>query len=145
MSHDIPELAAAVRFIIEQSSSCWPPFWSQFPRGTCGDTSLILGAILDDFGYSGFEYVCGEMNKSDGGHSSHAWLQKEELIIDITADQFSDITDSVIVSTNSNWHKRWHVSNRSCSDLKKYPTTQVVEVLRLYRIVSENLALSKRE
>jgi hypothetical protein len=139
VTEEIRQLAFAVRTGIENSTFAWPQFWSQFPRGACGDASLILGAVLDDSAHTGFEYICGVVDNSDGTSPSHAWLQRGDLIVDITADQFPDVADSVIVSTDSWWHRKWRVSQRSPGDLKKYPIEQVAELYRLYGAVLKKL------
>jgi hypothetical protein len=46
-------------------------------------------------------YVCGQR----GPNLSHAWLQVEDIIVDITADQFGE--PPVIVTTNTKWHEGW--------------------------------------
>jgi hypothetical protein len=77
-----------------------------FPSGTCGDASLLLGAFLADQGVAGFEYVCGERgSKQEDTWTSHAWLRRGPLVIDITADQFADAPAAVIVESPSVWHE----------------------------------------
>lgn len=85
---------------------------SEFPRGSCGDISTLLGLYLE----SGFgidvEYVAGVK-----GEQHHAWIQYQGLIIDITADQF-DGMDIVIAEPISEWHQGfniWH-KRRPCID-----------------------------
>ena len=56
-----------------------------FPRGCCGIISELMGDYLNTVGIGEFGYVCG---MKDG--ASHAWLEVDELIADITGDQFSD-------------------------------------------------------
>jgi hypothetical protein len=126
-------IASAVRRALEEcSANEYPQYWGSFPRGTCGDTALVLGAFLVDAGYIGFEYICGEMQKSDGSSSSHAWLQRNDFVIDITADQFHDMDAAVIVSENSAWHRKFRISQRTVGDFRQYPVEQVVELYRLH-------------
>ena len=61
-----------------------------FPRGCCGDTCLLLGHYLLANGINS-RYVCGNYHGKHGHFQSHAWLlTDDEMIIDITGDQFSD-------------------------------------------------------
>lgn len=76
--------------------------FENFPRGSCGDTSVLLGTYLSEKGLGDFNYISG--GKKIGKWSSHAWLEQNGLIIDITADQFEDQDLKVIVVRNSNWH-----------------------------------------
>lgn len=69
-----------------------------FPRGACGNTSYVLGHFLEEIGFGIFNYVIGYM-----GQQSHAWLEKEEIAVDITADQFDFVKSKVLVQP-TNWH-----------------------------------------
>ena len=86
--------------------------FQDFPHGSCGDASLLLGKYLEDSGLNDFEYVSGEFYDSDGQYRSHAWLEKENLIIDITTDQFIDRDESVFISTDKTWHERFKIKHR---------------------------------
>ena len=63
--------------------------FSRFPRGCCGDSSDLLAQYLLENGIRTY-YVCGTHYEDDcENNQSHAWLLTEdEVIIDITADQF---------------------------------------------------------
>lgn len=63
----------------------------QFPTACCGDTSCLLGQYLLDHGIAS-QYVCGNSYCGHKGQS-HAWLQVEDVIIDITGDQFKSHSD----------------------------------------------------
>lgn len=72
-----------------------------FPLGACGDTTEMLGQYLDDRGFGVWMYIQGHRD-TDGW--THAWLERDGVVIDITADQFEDVTEPVIVSATSTWH-----------------------------------------
>jgi len=76
---------------------------THFPRGACGHASELLGRFLRD--QLGIEpvYILKE-NKRAGGSwkGSHAWLETEGLIVDITGDQFG--WEPVIVTSSSARH-----------------------------------------
>lgn len=94
---------------------------AQFPRGACGDASLLLGAFLFDKGHSSFEYICGERgNIEDNSWTSHAWLARGELVVDITADQFHDAPFKVIVEEPSVWHQQFIIEQKSPSDFRSW-------------------------
>lgn len=99
-----------------------PLAMSHFPKGACGDASLLLGTYMFENGLAGFEHVSGERGNSVN-HSwvSHAWLSCGRWIVDITADQFNDALSAVIVSDSSEWHEQFHINNRSPSDFRLYP------------------------
>lgn len=98
-----------------------PISMSSFPAGSCSDVCLLLGAYLADNGLLGFEYVSGERgSKIDNTWTSHVWLASGDLIVDITADQFSDGPCKVIVSQGSEWHKKFEVDHISSSDFRAW-------------------------
>ena len=49
-------------------------------------------------------YIFGKRYR-DAGHDTHAWLEMNELIIDITGDQFD--REPVVVTTDRSWHDTW--------------------------------------
>ena len=57
-----------------------------FPHGSCGDTSILLGQYFFDQSLGLWEYASGEREPD---LHSHAWLERDGLIVDITADQVS--------------------------------------------------------
>jgi hypothetical protein len=137
---DIRSISRAVRGALEESSAVWPQFWPGFPGGACSDASLVLGAILDDAGHSGFECAWGEIVGPNGTRPSHGWLQRGDLIVDITADQFDEVTDAVIVSTDSVWHRKWRIVTMSPGDLKQHKVREVAELYTLYHEINRLLA-----
>ncbi|WP_421353406.1 hypothetical protein [Aeromonas veronii] len=85
-----------------------PANFRQFPAGTCGDISDILAEYLYKQGINDIDYVSG----SADNQQSHAWLEVSRYIIDITADQFPDCSDPVIVTDDHSWHQRFEESAR---------------------------------
>jgi len=74
-------------------------FCGGFPTGSCGNVCEILAHWLAMKGVKDLVVVTGKRGKL-----SHAWLEKGYLIIDITADQFSDGPASVFISTERSFH-----------------------------------------
>lgn len=100
--------AAATRFrsAIER---CEPRYLTvtmqSFPIGSCGDATPLLGTFLAQQGLGTFMYVLGERDHNGiNGRHSHAWLEDNGIIVDITADQFAEIDQKVIVTAHSEWH-----------------------------------------
>lgn len=137
--HRIEAIATSVRRALEMIDSKDLP-WPSFPRGACGDTSLVLGQVLHDTGITGFDYICGNKYKDDGSCSSHAWLRRDGLIVDITADQFSDVDVPVIVARNSGWHDQWEQDRPTPGTLEAYGA-QVPQLWRLLSQLKPRLAL----
>lgn len=75
--------------------------------------------MLIDAGLLGFSYISASPGStSDSTWTSHAWLQNGNLVIDLTADQFEDAPDAIIVSDSSEWHQTFRVDGRSPPDFR---------------------------
>jgi hypothetical protein len=87
-----------------------------FPHGACGDTSdLLVRFLIERHGYDAKVAV-----GTKGQHQTHAWVVVEDLIIDITADQF-DGQPPVIVTDESPWHAAWASSLRPHTGPDNWP------------------------
>jgi hypothetical protein len=88
-----------------------------FPKDCCGDVSELLAAFLKDEGFGEFALVSGWRSGSD---QSHAWLEKNGLIIDVTADQFEDGAGLVMINEDLTWHAQFgdHRERRDDGDFR---------------------------
>lgn len=110
------EIASLVRKLTEEVSIdvrdyC---FADHFPSGCCQDTSRVLGKLLQNLGFDGFILVVGRREliidtaTGRGSQPTHVWLEREGVIVDITADQFAEeISHSVLVTADHSWHDTW--------------------------------------
>jgi hypothetical protein len=117
----IRTVAARVRAALE---TCGPesglPTLKDFPRESCADAVLLLGARLDDLGLGPFDAVGGEFSLGSHDRRSHAWLEGHGVIVDITADQFPDVCAPVLVTRDPSWRQRFHETNRGVADFRHY-------------------------
>ena len=75
----------------------------EFPKEVCDITCRVLGLYLFSHGFINFFIFSGARPDCDDG--KHLWLQVEDIIVDITADQFDDSNQpSVVVTRDSAWH-----------------------------------------
>jgi hypothetical protein len=116
------DIAKRFRAAIEKSNKgSLPISFAKFPLGSCGDAVPLLGTYLLTNEYGEFWYADAERGEvSSGNWCSHAWLQKGTLLIDITADQFPEINEKVIVSLDSEWHKQFSCSVSRLADYRRY-------------------------
>jgi hypothetical protein len=76
----------------------------------------VLGKLLEEQNEYGFKLVFG--TRGEHGNSTHVWLKREDLIVDITADQFDqEVVLPVIVSTESSWHDGWQRTEQELDEL----------------------------
>jgi len=92
--------------------------FEHFPRGACGDASILLEAFLTELGYAA-ECVVGE----DDGRS-HAWVEVAGTIVDVTADQFGE--KPVMVTAGRAWHSRFQEQERHMGRLEREPESSAL-------------------
>lgn len=86
------------------------PSFENFPYGSCGEATVLLGIYLEEKGCGIFDKVRSRCPESWHGVDSpwfHSWLKQDNVIVDITADQFEGVNERIIVSVNSTWHKQF--------------------------------------
>lgn len=133
----IRDLAGRFRAAIEACDlKSLPNTFHGFPRGSCGDATLVLAKYLKDNGQEGFVYVCGMRE----GHS-HARLQRGNLVVDITGDQFPDNDDRVCVSRASAWHAQFEVDHEDPSDIDVYDDFTRFNLCAAYDRISQHLTV----
>jgi hypothetical protein len=130
----IRQLAVQFRHAIERCHTRLPIQFRDFPLGSCGDAALLLAKFLEKNGHPGFVYIVG---MREGG--SHAWLQQDNLTVDIAADQFSDQPQSVIVALNSDWHKTFERDHEDIADFEQYNRAAATELRNAYRLCIAHL------
>ncbi len=134
----IESLAAAFRRAIEESAIRSDVAFRAFPRGACGDASLLLSEFLRQHGFDNIDYVCGWDHSVPEHPRSHAWLEVGEIIVDITADQFDDLAaPPVLVTTGRKLHSRFPVEQRNPARLNDYDPASRAHLRRLYARVLE--------
>lgn len=91
---------------------------ADFPTGSCADASILLGSYLKDNGIDGFVLIKGRRGEG-ASLETHYWLEKGDMLIDITADQFEDIKEKVVITkTDSRWHASFDKSVRHEADYR---------------------------
>lgn len=137
----IRAVASAVRSAIDRiPNEKRPVTFKNFPRGSCGDTALVLGTYFAvDCKISGFQYVSGVQGSvPEGTWTTHAWLERDGLVVDITADQFSDECRSVIVESDSILHSSFRDIRRMNSNFLDW-TGDLTAVSRVYALVKNDI------
>ena len=82
-----------------------------FPRGCCGNVSLFFANRLTCLGVEGVKVIQGEK-----GDSSHSWVVVNDLIIDITADQFENQNHGIF-PIDSPYHASYSDQSESSLDI----------------------------
>lgn len=78
-----------------------------FPRGACSTASWLLGTYFEAMGLGTWGLMNGELpRRRNGIICHHDWIERDGIIVDITADQFQGDLEPVIVSRGSPWHRQ---------------------------------------
>jgi len=133
-SERIRSLASQFRKAIECDRSKLSIAFNEFPCGSCGEASMLLGTFLKERDAGAFRYVSGKR-----AGKSHAWLELDGLIVDITADQFSDCNEQVIVTSHSLFHESFQGTDQHEADYHIWNPEAVFESAQDYRAIIANL------
>lgn len=102
---DLDEISIAVarfRKALEASAADLGDAFALFPRGCCGNASILLANYLREQRLGLFELVSGCRDEV-----SHAWLEGGGMIVDVTIDQFHDAPPGSFVLQNFEWHEQF--------------------------------------
>jgi hypothetical protein len=116
-------------------NSSW---FNNYPRGCCGDTSDLFSKYLNSKGIEVI-YVWGFK-----GEQSHAWLEYHDIIIDLTADQFPDVNEEVVITKRRNWYDAIAIQNKSKNDFESYPAYNSVRLRNIYDNILLELSKQKK-
>lgn len=98
----------AIDEIVETGGA--PDHMQGFPRACCGSTSEMLGEYLNSLEIGEFQYV-----RADRRGASHAWVEYEGIVIDITSDQFQG-RPRVYVGAADVWYRGWKVDTKHLAE-----------------------------
>lgn len=138
MLAEIFQIASEFRAAIEQSDRAkLPASFAEFPRGSSYDAALLLGTHLLALGYEDVTQKSG-LHPS-GGYPAHAWLEVAGSIVDITADQFIEISEPVIVQSGSAWHEAFDDIQVEIEDYRDLDAASVGTFGVYHAIIAEKL------
>ncbi len=128
------KLATRFRGSIEACRARLPIWLQDFPNGACLDASLLLGQYLKRTGVGNPTYVRGTKDRW-----THAWLEMDGVIIDITADQLGDSSPAVMVTTDVTWHSQFEVESRRSEGLDQYDDFNSADLMSAYDEIAKHL------
>lgn len=103
-----------------------------FPNGCCLSASLLLGNFLKDVGYRNIYLM-------SGNEGEHYWLEVDNIIVDITCDQFPNIEQRVIIieSNKSEFHLKYNTIKENLRKISKdHHFTNILRILKSKLIVN---------
>ena len=101
---EVRDAASRFRRAFESSNDLHTITFDDFPHGACGDAAVLVGQYLEDCGLGIWMYWSGV---APAPKCSHGWVEQDGLIVDITADQYPDVEEAVIVTTDRSWHSHF--------------------------------------
>jgi hypothetical protein len=79
-----------------------------FPKAACGPASEVLGRILKEHFQINGTYVCARFHSQLDSEQSHAWVEVDDFIIDITHDQFHGTgLSGWVFERGTGWHAQF--------------------------------------
>lgn len=108
-----------------------------YPFAACGDSSMLLGKYLLDFHNIDCSYVCGSCLIEGKENQTHAWIEIGGYKVDITADQFDEVNESVIVS-KSHFLYEWYEPNKHRKISDYFPIELVSSYKRIIQEIERN-------
>ncbi|MFF1908288.1 hypothetical protein [Kitasatospora sp. NPDC058218] len=104
----------------------------EFPDSSCEDSSTLLAVYFAESGLGAWEVVSG--GSPDVGLGSHAWVEQDGLIVDITASQQEWPNPDVWLTSRPGWHDQFNETNRAPAEIRE----ELAELyLRLKRLAHE--------
>ncbi|MCK5312147.1 MAG: hypothetical protein KAJ62_08555 [Desulfobacteraceae bacterium] len=80
----------------------------EFPHGSCSEACTLLGIFLvEEIQINPLLERCGQIEDGNHWYGSHHWLEHNDIVIDIAADQFPMVDEPVIVSRKSLLHTQY--------------------------------------
>jgi len=111
-----------------------PIGFKNFPSGTCGDISDILAEHLDSHDIDNIVYVCGENE-----NGTHAWLEIDGYAVDVTADQFDEITDKFLIQSPEVWHSIFEEIDRRTAGYNNMHGPAIPDIMRVHNEINKQL------
>lgn len=77
---------------------------SDFPYGSCEVTSQMLALYLESEGIKDVVYTRNQLESS-----IHYWVVVDDLTVDLTVHQFSEVDEDFIVASESTFHRKFEL------------------------------------
>ena len=91
---------------------------SRFPIECCSHASSLLLVTFDTIGIDGFLIFKGDRPDGETGNTGHEWIQRDDIVVDITADQFEDLEKPSVIVGSSDWH--FHLNGQPQRDALEF-------------------------
>ncbi len=102
---------------------------TSFPIESCADASMLLGTYLIDNGIGAFNLIKGK--RGEGNFlETHYWLERDNIIVDITANQFDDVNEEVVITgLDSSWYNSFKKEIRQEANFRNIPFKDIRNML----------------
>jgi hypothetical protein len=133
--------------IVRSDARSLPVSFHNFPSGSCGDACLLLARFLTQNDYRCPDYIAGI-----SGRYSHAWLETEAVIIDITVSQFENnpeallwlgmpdgVLGGVLVTEDRKWYEQFTDPRRHPAEIDVYDESIKRNLMEAFDLISSNL------
>lgn len=108
-----------------------------FPEGACGDASLLLARYFEENGCGSFYYMSAKSINDEG---THAWLERDGLIVDITAAEQFDEIDNMIIRYDRSLHEHFREIRRAHVNIESYDERTQAMLRGAYKLICTHIA-----
>jgi hypothetical protein len=138
--HEIAVVALDFRRAIEKAklrrhAKCM----GNFPIGCCKHSSQLLARYLvTDLQTPLVTFVHGERGGRGDGQpwQSHVWLRVGGYTVDITADQYPEVDEPVVLSMGAGWHSMWEKQRHlTFGEMMHFDFWEGLRFRRMYSLV----------
>lgn len=117
-------------------NSSW---FENYPRGCCGDTCNLFARFLAEKGIQA-KYVWGVR-----GEQSHAWLEYNGWVIDLTADQFPEISEKIVITKDKKWYSKFKGQRKSYNDFYQFNGYNSDRLSTIYQNILHKMIIDEPE
>ena len=110
-----------------------------FPHGACADSSLLLAKYLKESGIYRFCFITGKFFDLQGEICTHAWLEKNDLVVDITSDQFSEISNPVFIIQKNAWYEKFEIENHGEITYEDFDSYTKGSLANCYNLIASKI------
>jgi hypothetical protein len=148
ISQDVGQCAVAMRRAIERAPlGRYDAIMHSFPHSCCKVASQMLARYLATHARVPLvQFVSGRRHGEpycSGGWQAHVWVEAGGVVIDITADQYDEMTHPVIAMPSSDWHETFQVRSRiPYGEMMQMDGSYARRFERMYREVTARMDAS---
>ena len=92
--------------------------FDNFPSNCCEFSSMMFARFLiEEQGYNFTDILMVKGQCKKAHHQLHLWLEVKEYVCDMTAGQFHDAPERIIIAKRSFWHNQFQILGKNAPQI----------------------------